>query len=68
MENAGCKLVTAAVGWVRAKPSVTCAVVGASRTDQLRESLAAAGQILPAEPVAGRDELTHALRFGDAPW
>jgi aryl-alcohol dehydrogenase-like predicted oxidoreductase len=41
-EAKGVSLVTAAVAWVLAQPGVTAAIVGASRPEQLHDSLAAA--------------------------
>jgi 1-deoxyxylulose-5-phosphate synthase len=41
-ELRGKSLVSVAVAWVMTQPGVTCAIVGASRPDQLDDSLAAA--------------------------
>ncbi len=45
----GKALVTVAVAWVLAQPGVTAAIVGASKPEQLAESLAAAGATLDTE-------------------
>ncbi len=58
--------VTAAVSWVLANPAITSAIVGASRPEQLSDSLAAANQKLDPAFKAKLDELSHEYRFGDA--
>jgi 1-deoxyxylulose-5-phosphate synthase len=58
--------VTAAVAWVLANPVVTSAIIGASRPDQLNDSLAAADLRLDSAFKAKLDELSHEYRFGDA--
>jgi aryl-alcohol dehydrogenase-like predicted oxidoreductase len=52
----GKSLVRVAVAWVLAQPGITSAIVGASRPEQLEESLAAAETTLDAEEleVCGR--------------
>ena len=54
--QAGVSLVTLAVAWVLANPAVTAPIIGASRPDQLDDSLAAAGVHagLRAEGAAGQ--------------
>src|SRR5436309_176442 len=47
----GKSLVTVAVAWVLAQPGVTAAIVGASKPEQLTESLAAPGLKLDAEEL-----------------
>lgn len=49
-------LTQAAVAWVLAQPGVTSAIVGASRPDQLTETLAAASISLDSEEVQALDE------------
>ncbi|MEJ8850780.1 aldo/keto reductase [Variovorax rhizosphaerae] len=65
--EAGLPLTSLAVAWVLAHPSVTTAIVGASRPAQLADSLSAVD--FPFDPAfkARLDELTHEYRFGDAP-
>jgi aryl-alcohol dehydrogenase-like predicted oxidoreductase len=58
--------VTAAVAWVLANPVVTSAIIGASRPEQLNDSLAAVDRRLDPEFKAKLDELSHEYRFGDA--
>jgi aryl-alcohol dehydrogenase-like predicted oxidoreductase len=48
-EPRGKSLVTVAIAWVLAQPGVTAAIVGASRPEQLEESLAAVNLTLDAE-------------------
>ena len=62
----GLPLATLAVAWVLANPAVTSVLLGASRVEQLEQTLAAADAAL--EPALKRrlDEATHAFRFGDA--
>jgi aryl-alcohol dehydrogenase (NADP+) len=65
--EAGMSMATLAVRWVLSNPAITAPIVGASRPDQLADSLAAgeAGP-LPADLKARLDDLTHAWRAVDA--
>jgi aryl-alcohol dehydrogenase-like predicted oxidoreductase len=65
--EAGVSLTTLAVQWVLANPAVTSAIVGASRPEQLAESLAAESTPIDADLKARLDELTAPYRQGDAP-
>lgn len=58
--------VTAAVGWVLAHPAITSAIVGASRPEQLADSLAAVDKPLAPSLKTALDELSQQYRFGDA--
>jgi 1-deoxyxylulose-5-phosphate synthase len=51
----GKKLTTAAVAWVLARPGITSAIVGASRPEQLDDTLAAADMTLDAEELEACD-------------
>jgi aryl-alcohol dehydrogenase-like predicted oxidoreductase len=64
--DAGLSLPTVAVAWVLANPTVTSAILGASRPEQLSETLAAVDFALDPQLKAKLDELTHGYRFGDA--
>lgn len=64
--EAGLDLVTLAVAWVMANPVVTAPIVGASRPEQLRASLAAAETRLAPDLKARLDDLTLEFRWGDA--
>jgi len=64
--ESGLSLITAAVAWVLANEAVTSAILGASRPEQLAETLKA-GE-LQLDPALKRrlDELTVTYRHGDA--
>ncbi|HEY1426017.1 MAG TPA: aldo/keto reductase, partial [Caulobacteraceae bacterium] len=64
--EAGMSMATMAVSWVLANPAITAPIVGASKPDQLADSLAAAEKPLPADLKARLDDLTHAWRSVDA--
>jgi aryl-alcohol dehydrogenase (NADP+) len=65
--EAGMSFATLAVRWVLSNPAVTAPIIGASRPDQLADSLAAgeAGG-LPPDLKAKLDEMTHGWRAVDA--
>ena len=65
-KDAGLSPVTLAVAWVMANPAITAPIIGASRPDQLRDSLAAADVKLPADLKQRLDDLTADYRRGDA--
>jgi 1-deoxyxylulose-5-phosphate synthase len=65
-KEAGQSPVQLAIAWVLAQAGVTCAIIGASRAEQLKESLAAAGTRLDPALLARLDELTRVFRRGDA--
>lgn len=65
--EAGMSLATLAVAWVLSHPAITAPIVGASRPEQLADSLAAAEKgALPADLKAKLDELTTEWRAIDA--
>jgi aryl-alcohol dehydrogenase (NADP+) len=64
--EAGLNMATMAVSWVLANPAITAPIVGASKPEQLADSLAAAEKPLPADLKAKLDDLTHAWRALDA--
>jgi aryl-alcohol dehydrogenase (NADP+) len=64
--EAGRSLTTLAVQWVLANPTVTSAIIGASRPEQLADSLAAAAAPIEPELNARLDELTAVFRQGDS--
>ncbi|HLI01919.1 MAG TPA: aldo/keto reductase [Acidimicrobiales bacterium] len=66
-DKAGVSMTTLAVQWVLANPVITSAIVGASRPDQLADSLAAAETPLDPAIKEELDELTAVYRQGDAP-
>jgi 1-deoxyxylulose-5-phosphate synthase len=62
----GSSLTQAALGWVLAHPAVTAPIVGASRPEQLRETLKAFDTKLDPELKQKLDELTAEYRRGDS--
>lgn len=64
--QAGMAPARLAVAWVLAQPGVTCAIIGASRVEQLPEVLAAADTKLDGALLARLDEITREFRMGDA--
>ena len=65
-EEAGISLVTLSVAWVLANKAVTAPIIGASRPDQLAQSLEAAEFVVDDDLKSRLDELTHGYRMGDA--
>ena len=65
-KGAGLSMTTLAVAWVLAHPAITSAIVGASRPEQLADSLAAASAPLDGALKERLDELTRGYRMGDA--
>jgi aryl-alcohol dehydrogenase (NADP+) len=66
-KEAGVSLTTLAVSWVMANPAITAPIVGASRPDQLVDSLAAAEDGPMAQDLKDTlDELTKPWRAVDA--
>jgi aryl-alcohol dehydrogenase-like predicted oxidoreductase len=65
--EAGMSLATLAVRWVLSNPAITAPIIGASKPEQLSDSLAAAeAGPLPADLKSRLDELTHGWRAVDA--
>jgi aryl-alcohol dehydrogenase (NADP+) len=64
--EAGLKPATLAVAWVLHQPAVTAPILGASRPDQLDDTLAAAEVKLEDELIRKLDALTREFRSGDA--
>jgi aryl-alcohol dehydrogenase-like predicted oxidoreductase len=65
-KKAGLKPATLAVAWVLSQPAVTAPIVGASRPDQLDDTLAAVEVKLGDDVLHELDELTREFRRGDA--
>jgi len=65
--EAGMSLVTMAIAWVMANKVITAPIIGASRPEQLDDSLAAAVVRIDHDLKRRLDELTQAYRMGDAP-
>ena len=64
--EAGVPLATLAVAWVLANPLISAPLLGASRPDQLADTLAAAEYVLDAGLKQRLDELTQVYRWGDS--
>jgi aryl-alcohol dehydrogenase-like predicted oxidoreductase len=62
----GIPLTTLSVAWVMANPTITSAILGASRLEQLHDSLAAANYVIDTELKQQLDDLTVEYRRGDA--
>jgi len=56
-----------AVAWVLRNPAVTSPIVGASRPEQLDDTIAAVDVTLDDDLAARLDEVTADYRRGDAP-
>ncbi len=64
--EAGIGLTTAAIAWVLANPAITAPIIGASRPEQLADTLAAADLTLDPDMKQKLDELTLEFRRGDS--
>jgi 1-deoxyxylulose-5-phosphate synthase len=62
----GCAPATLALAWVLAHPAVTAPLIGASKPEQLKASIAAVDFQLAPTLKARLDTLTHEYRMGDA--
>ena len=65
--EAGMSLAQMSVAWVLANPTITSPIVGASRPEQLDDSLAAVESPLPEDLKQRLDEMTADYRKGDSP-
>jgi aryl-alcohol dehydrogenase (NADP+) len=66
-EQAGMSMAQMAVAWVLANPAITSPIIGASRPDQLEDSLRAVATPLPEDLKRKLDEVTARYRMGDSP-
>lgn len=66
ISDAGQNMTTTSVAWVLANPLITSAIIGASRPEQLDDTLAAADVTLDEGLKSRLDELSHEYRWGDA--
>jgi aryl-alcohol dehydrogenase-like predicted oxidoreductase len=64
--EAGISLTTLAIAWTMANPAITAPLLGASKPEQLNDSLAAAAYKLDPALKQKLDELTMEYRRGDA--
>src|SRR4051812_31034558 len=65
-DEAGLPLATMAVSWVLAHPAITSAIIGASRPEQLTDTVAAADKALAPALKAQLAALPPESRYGDA--
>ena len=65
-EQQGTPMATLSVAWVLANPTITSVILGASRLDQLTDTLAAAEYNLDGAVKARLDEVSVEYRRGDA--
>jgi aryl-alcohol dehydrogenase (NADP+) len=63
----GVSLPTLAIAWTLSRPAITAPIIGASKPEQLDDSLAALEVSLSADVLARIDEITREHRRGDAP-
>jgi aryl-alcohol dehydrogenase-like predicted oxidoreductase len=56
-DGAGLSMAQMAVAWVLGNPNVSSAIVGASRPDQLADSVRASGVVLDADLRANIDDV-----------
>lgn len=64
--DAGMSLTSLALSWVLANPAITAPIVGASRPEQLDDSLAAVEKPMPPDLKAKLDDVTKPWRAVDA--
>jgi aryl-alcohol dehydrogenase-like predicted oxidoreductase len=62
----GTPITTLSVAWILANPAITSVILGASRTEQLTDTLAAADYSLAPELKTKLDDLSAEYRRGDA--
>jgi Predicted oxidoreductases (related to aryl-alcohol dehydrogenases) len=62
----GESLTRVSLAWVLANPLITSAIIGASRAEQLTDTLAASELVLDAQVKAQLDEVSLEYRWGDA--
>ena len=62
----GESLTRVSLAWVLANPLITSAIIGASRAEQLSDTLAASELVLDAQVKTQLDEVSHEYRWGDA--
>jgi 1-deoxyxylulose-5-phosphate synthase len=64
--EAGESLARVSIAWVLANPTITSAILGASRPEQLNDTLTAVDIELASEVKTSLDEITQKYRWGDA--
>lgn len=66
-DEAGLPMTQMAIAWVLANPSITAPIIGASRPEQLHDSIQATVEPLAADVKQRLDDITEEYRMGDAP-
>ena len=56
-------VVTLAIAWTLSRDFVASTILGATHPEQLGESLAAAGRVLPADVLAKIDEVAREIPY-----
>ncbi|MBJ7336084.1 aldo/keto reductase [Mycolicibacterium sp.] len=64
--DTGEPLAAVSIAWVLANPAITSVILGASKPDQLTDTLAAVDLTLPSELKVALDDISYEYRFGDA--
>jgi aryl-alcohol dehydrogenase-like predicted oxidoreductase len=65
-KEAGQPLPTLSIAWIMANPVITSVILGASRSDQLKDTIAASDYVLTPDLKSKLDDLTVEYRRGDA--
>lgn len=65
-QQAGVSLTTLSLAWVLANPAITAPLIGASKPEQLDDSIAAVHYTIADDVKAELDKLTHHYRYGDS--
>ena len=65
-DEAGLPMAQMAISWVLANPAVTAPIIGASRPEQLHDSLQATIEPLAPEVKERLDDITEEYRMGDS--
>ena len=66
-DEAGLPMTQMAIAWVLANPAITAPIIGASRPEQLHDSIQATIEPLAADVKQRLDDITEDYRMGDAP-
>ena len=65
-DEAGLPMTQMAIAWVLANPAITAPIIGASRPEQLRDSINASIEPLSSDVKERLDDITEEYRMGDA--
>ncbi|MQC16809.1 MAG: aldo/keto reductase [Chloroflexi bacterium] len=67
-DEAGLPMTQMAISWVLANPAITAPIIGASRPDQLQDSISATEELLPLDVKERLDDITEEYRLGETIW